>query len=201
MTRIPSSVAAQADQAWADEPDCTVLWVNAASSIWIVARDGRAESFTGRHADDEADALARRWREELGGTWKYAAELEALRRWREAGSKPQDKPQRWTIGSMEPRREPVAPPMPMPWEWPHRCEASLSADSYKRHTPKAEYDHDKWLWLDGGHERCPHRVSKLMPTRERWVGFCKRHDPGPSGQFFPYIPPGESCRQPCCRGS
>ena len=85
MTGVPSSVAAQAERAWADEPDCTVLWVNAAGSIWIVARDGRAESFTGRQADDEADALARRWRQELGGTWRYAAELEALRQWREAG--------------------------------------------------------------------------------------------------------------------
>ena len=71
MTGVPSSVAAQAaqaaqaeqaEQAWADEPDRTVLWLNVAGSSRIVARDGRAESFTGRQADDEADAFARRWK-------------------------------------------------------------------------------------------------------------------------------------------
>jgi hypothetical protein len=104
----------------------------------------------------------------------------------------------WSLGTMHRRREPQAPPMPMPWEWPSQCEASLSAESYKRHTPKADYDHDRWLWLDGGHERCTHSVAKLMPTLERWYGFCKRHDSGPGGQFFPYLEPGAGCDEPCC---
>jgi hypothetical protein len=201
MTDIPSTVAEQTALAWAEEPDCNVLWVTTDDTTWIAARDGRARSFTGHRADEEADALARQWARELGGSWKYAVELDLLRKWREAGSRPEDKPQRWTIGFSQPRRAPTPPPMPMPWQRPRQCEASLSADSYRRHTSTAEYDHEKWLWMDGNHERCPNPVRMLMPTRARWVGLCSRHDSGPGGQYFPYITPGEGCSQPCCRRS
>ena len=202
MTAIPAAVAAQAERAWTDEPDCSVLWVNTADSVWIVARDGRAESFTGRRADDEADAQARRWVKELGGSWRYAAELEALRRWREDGARPEDEPERWTVSIWQPSRRLLRPQQP--WNLPdtRRCEASLSAESYKRHTPKAEFSQAQWQWIDAGHERCPNPTRKLRRTAERWVGLCGRHDPGDKGKlvFYPYLLPGPTCPHPCCCG-
>ena len=202
MTAIPTPVAEQAELAWAEEPDCSVLWVNVAGGVWIVARDGRSASFAGPRADDEADVLARRWAKELGGSWKYAAELEALRRWREGGARPEDKPERWTVGIWRPSRRLLRPQQSPNLPDTRRCEASLSAESYKRHTPKAEFSQEKWQWLDAGHERCPNPTRKLRRTAERWVGLCGRHDPGDGGtlEFYPYLAPGPTCPQPCCRG-
>lgn len=83
-----------------------------------------------------------------------------------------------------------------------RCEASLSAAYYARKSKaRGAYDHDRWLWLDGGHERCRNKVKTLRRGADGWYGVCglhdlmaRRHD----GLFYPYMPPGRGCRQPCC---
>lgn len=196
---LPPAVAAEASSMLEDHPESKVARVPDGDDVWIVARDGRTRRFTGTFAFDHADDQARRWARELGGSGKREDELEQERV--QAGAVPEDEPQRWSTGFMRPRAMPVPPPMPLPWDRPRRCEASLSAESYRRHTPKAEYDQERWQWLDGGHERCPHPVRRLAPTPDRWYGFCGRHDPGPGGQFFPYIEPGPGCAEPCCRRS
>ena len=78
-----------------------------------------------------------------------------------------------------------------------RCQASMSADYYKRRAKAAgTYDHGVWLWFDGGHERCPREAVMYRRGGRGLYRLCRMHAARP--QVYPYLPPGPSCHQPCC---
>ena len=85
-----------------------------------------------------------------------------------------------------------------------RCEASLSAAVYKKKRSGAAgtYDHATWLQYDGNHIRCTNPARTLRRGSTGWVGLCHMHNAvvKRSGQYFPYLPPGPRCTQPCCKG-
>ena len=82
-----------------------------------------------------------------------------------------------------------------------RCEASLSASYYDKKT-KADgtYDHDVWLQYDGNHVRCQDKGKTLRRNEWGWYDLCGMHDlmARRTKLFYPYIPPGRECKQPCC---
>jgi hypothetical protein len=84
-------------------------------------------------------------------------------------------------------------------EDPGSCMASLSADYYRRKSkPDGTYDHARWLWLDGGHDRC-RRKGVVWKSGDGGVYLlCRVHAARP--RMFPYLKPGPTCRQPCCAG-
>ena len=78
-----------------------------------------------------------------------------------------------------------------------RCEASKSADYYKRRAKAAgTYEHDVWLWYDCGHERCPRQAVMYRRGGRGLYQLCRVHAARP--QVYPYLPPGPSCHEPCC---
>jgi len=84
-------------------------------------------------------------------------------------------------------------------ERPGGCMASLSADYYKRKSrADGTYDHARWLWLDGGHERCPRQGVVWKGSEGGVYLLCRVH--AARTQVYPYLQPGPSCRQPCCAG-
>jgi hypothetical protein len=83
-----------------------------------------------------------------------------------------------------------------------RCQASLSAEVYRRKSKAAgTYDHSLWLRYDGNHVRCENPSRMMRRDSTGWVGLCRLHDAAAKkrGQYFPYIPPGRGCQEPCCR--
>lgn len=85
----------------------------------------------------------------------------------------------------------------------HRCQASLSAEVYKKRS-KADgtYDHATWLRYDGNHVRCRNPTKMMRRGSGGWVGLCGLHDAvvRRRRQYFPYLPAGETCHEPCCLG-
>ncbi len=136
--------------------------------FWVGARDGRMEWVETRA---EADDLSRRWAIEQGGTgltWAERAEQAAA----------------FDVPAVDEAS---------------RCMASLSAEEYKqRSEADGTYDHQHWLWMDGGHERCPSKAVRRRRAgpKGEWVPLCGRH--GTPNRFHPYLLPGPTCHEPCC---
>ena len=115
---------------------------------------------------------------------------------------------RWQVGIFTPS---VPRPRP-PISWrksvglhEKQCEASLSAEIYrKKAMADGTYVRATWEWYDGNHMRCSHPTTTMHFDRGhgRLVGVCGVHSGviKRTGAFFPYIPPGPHCAQPCCRG-
>ena len=66
------------------------------------------------------------------------------------------------------------------------------------------YSQATWEQYDGNHVRCPNptKVMHRHTYRMELIGVCGVHEAffQRHGSYFPYIPPGPHCPQPCCRG-
>lgn len=80
------------------------------------------------------------------------------------------------------------------------CDASLSAEDYRRTTSKDRFDPERWQWLDAGHERCPEPAvvtRRSLDVGDGDVHLCLTHGRGTT-RYPIYLTPGPRCWMTCC---